>query len=119
MRRTCPAMIDRNSRGAGLVLRVLGIVLPFAAWFLLLYRERSLTSAAPLAAKVLRVAAAPWGWPYSVFHVAPWTLGVSGLVAVLFVAAMLVRRDWRGAATVLAVSLFFGWLLSTLIGEGD
>ncbi len=119
MQSTCPALRDPNSRGLGLLLRVAGIVLPFASWWVFLNREDAMTSVSPSLTRVIRLVAVPWSWPYSAYKIAPWTFGVAGLVAVVFVIVMLLRRDWRGACTALAVSLFFGWLTGMLIGQGD
>lgn len=43
--------------------------------------------------------------------------GALGLIGVVFAVALWVRRDWRGAVTVLVWCFFWGWLLATIIGQ--
>ena len=96
---------DAHSRGWGLLLRLAGAVVPLAALFALLHAGVSKT---PFP---LRAIALVWAWPWGAYRLQPLGFGVMGLLTLLFVAGLLVRKDWRGATAVLIWSLFWGWVI--------
>lgn len=56
-------------------------------------------------------------WPYGLYHEAPLAFAALGLIGALFAVVLWVRRDWRGAVTVLVWCFFWGWLPATIIGD--
>lgn len=56
-----------------------------------------------------------WAWPFGAYRVLPFGFGLLGLLTLLFIIGMLVRRDWRGAAVILIWSLFWGWVVFSYV----
>jgi hypothetical protein len=106
-----------GTRGLGLLLRVVGVVIPLGGFFAAFFHTKSWE--APLSAPlVLQILSFLWAWPYKIYQSVPiaWlSLGLASVVLVL--ALLVVRRDWKGALTVLAWGLFWGWLLAAIVGD--
>ncbi len=63
------------------------------------------------APSVLRAIAFVWAWPWSAYEILPLGFGLMGIVTVLFVTGLMVRKDWRGAVAALVWSLLWGWVV--------
>ena len=118
-----PTPQDKNTRGLGVALRFAGAILPLAAfWVILLRVDRDPygTSVSHDAlARVFRVIAYLWAWPYAIYGQLPLPFAALALLSIIMVGVLIVRRDWRGSVTVLIWSLFWGWLPAMLIGQGE
>jgi uncharacterized membrane protein YoaK (UPF0700 family) len=114
---------DKNSRGLGLLLRLLGLAVPAALFFVLfLLAERGSRGIALLetvAARVLRIPALLWSWPYGMYHEHPVSFGALGLASVVMAILVSLRHDRRGWVTILVFSFGFGWLVATIAGQAQ
>ncbi len=98
---------DPNSRGWGLLLRLAGAIVPLAALFVLGVMKDTLPATGLLS--VVKGIGVPWGWPYHAYRAAPLGFGGAGLLTALFTAALLFRKDWRGAVSIVIWSVVWAW----------
>ncbi len=110
-------IIDKNSGGIGLVLRLAGCLLPPAIPFALRYFVR--TSPPEWLSSGFRVIAFLWAWPFGMWNVWPVFFGVLVLSGLLMSVIVFIRGDRGGAATVLAFTFAWGWILSAIIGTAQ
>lgn len=97
--------VDPNSRGWALLLRVTGVIVPIGVFFVPALSQHT------TAPSFLRGIGLLWAWPWDAYQVAPLGFGLMGLLTLIFVAGMLLRRDWRGAIGILVWSLLWGWVI--------
>jgi hypothetical protein len=116
---------DENSRGAGLLLRLSGVVLPAGVFFALFFGVElgildTPGAGAPRAlTAVFQAIAFLWSWPYHMHHDRPFSFGALAVIAVLVALLQVARRDRRGWIFTLLFSLVFGWLVATIVGQAQ
>lgn len=117
--------MDENTRGLGVVLRFAGAFLPLIALLVLfLWVEGHQVGAGAADADgalsdVFRVVAYLWAWPYAMWDQQPFSFGTLVLLLLIFVIALLARRDWRGAVAVLVIVSLCSWLIAAIIGQAQ
>jgi hypothetical protein len=107
---------DKNSGGVGLALRLAGTLLAPVVFFGLGWLIPVRTPPPAFVLSVFKVIALLWAWPYGMWNVWPLNFGVLALWGLLMSGIILIRRDTRGAATVLAFSFAWGWLVAAIAG---
>ena len=117
MHETPEPIRDKNSGGVGLVLRLAGCLLPPVVAFGVSYMVR--TSPPEWLLAVFGVIAFLWAWPFGMWNVGPLYFAAMAVYGLLMSVIIFIRRDRRGAATVLAFSFVWGWLLSAIIWTGQ
>lgn len=117
MQETPEPIRDENSGGVGLALRLAGCLLlpavPFGVGYLVG------NSAPEWLLSVFRVIAFLWAWPFGMWNAWPLFFAVLVLYGLLMSAIIFLRGDRGGAATVLAFTFAWGWILSAIIGTAQ
>ncbi len=113
-----PELEDRNSRGIGLLLRLLGVVLPAGVVIGLSFGLRGVrVDIPPNVAAVFQVIAFLWAWPYHMYRESPVGFGAFALISVAVALVLLARHDRRGWVFTLLFSLMLGGFVATLAGQ--